>query len=127
MSGHFGDGTLEESQGWAELGMFADAWELIDAMPPAMRTHPEALRVRLVCCTGMGKWELGADLARLLGETANPLALREAAGRFHLAHARHHLQEGGREQAREAIRLLAVCWPEGRIQILDDPGLGGLL
>ncbi len=118
---------FEEAQGFAELGLFADAWGLIDDLPPAMRTHPEALRVRLMCATGLQKWELGSDLVRLLGETGNPLELREVAGRFHLARARWHLQAGERIEAREAVRLLAVCWPEGRIQILDDPGLAGLL
>jgi len=115
-----------EAQGFAELGLFADAWSLIDDLPPPMRTHPDALRVRLMCATGLQKWGLGADLARLLGEFGNPLELREVAGRFHLAHARWHLQAGERTAAREAVRLLAVCWPEGRIQILDDDGLTGI-
>lgn len=118
---------ITEAQGFAELGLFADAWSLIDDLPPAMRTHPEALRVRQICATGLQKWELGADLARLLGETGNSLELREVAGRFHLAYARHLLREGRRTESVEQIRLLAICWPEGRVLILDDPGLSALL
>ena len=116
-----------EAQGFAELGLFADAWSLIDDLPPAMRTHPEALRVRLVCCTGLQKWELGEDLARLLGEVGNPLELRETAGKFHLANARHLLRSGCRDAAVGEVLRLAKCWPEGRVLILDDPGLSGLL
>ena len=118
---------LTEAQGFAELGLFADAWGLIDDLPPAMRTHPEALRVRLMRATGLQKWEIGEDLARLLGETGNPLELREVAGRFYLAHARQLLREGRRSEARDEVRRLAVCWSEGRVLVLDDPGLSGLL
>jgi len=116
-----------EAQGFAELGLFADAWSLIDDLPPAMRTHPEALRVRLMCATGLQRWAIGADLARLLGETANELELREVAGRLHLARARQLLREGRRSEARDEVRRLAVCWSEGRVLVLDDPGLSGLL
>ncbi len=119
--------AITEAEGFAELELFTDAWDMIDDLPPAMRTHPEALRVRLMCCTGLEKWELGADLARLVGEAGNPLELRETAGKFHLAHARHLLRSGCRDAAIGEVLRLSISWPEGRVLVLDDPGLSGLL
>ena len=115
-----------EAEGYAELGMFMEAWECLEDFPAVQRSHPEALRVRLQCCTGLERWELGEDLARIVGEFSNPLRFREVAGRFHLAHARHLAEAGKTTEAKEQVRIMARSWPEGRLTVLDDSTLGEL-
>ena len=118
---------LDEPEGFAELGLFADAWGLLDDLPPALRTHPRALRCRLLCATGLEKWELGADLARIVGETGNPPEFREVAGRFHLARCRWLVAAGSIDAAKDCWRLLITCWPESRLALLNDGTFGEML
>ena len=46
----------------------------------------DLLKARLIVCTGLKRWEMGAEFARQITPDCT-LSAREAAGRFHLAHA----------------------------------------
>lgn len=105
--------TISEARGYAELGLFVDAWDLIESLPPERRVDLGALAVRLLVCAGQGKWEMGAEIVRLIGP-GHPLEIREAAGRFHLANARGLCSAGNVDAARQAVKSLAALWPEGR-------------
>jgi hypothetical protein len=117
--------TLTEARGFAELGLWQDAWDLIESLPPAMRTSVPALAVRLLVCAGLGKWEMGAELVRLFGPV-HPLEMRKAAGSFHLARAESLCAAGDIEGAQKAVKALSTIWPEGRGTALNSPVLEAL-
>lgn len=112
---------LTIATGYADLGMWLDAWESIEDAPEDQRASPDALRLRLRCCVGTENWELGEHLARLLAEGAEED--RQAAARYYHALARQEMAEGNPDFAKEAIRKAVAAWPEIRIEILDDPTL----
>ena len=42
---------IAEAEGYAALGLFEDAWETLETLPPRYRFLPDALAVRLMICT----------------------------------------------------------------------------
>lgn len=83
---------LEQAEGYVALGMFSDAWEVIEDLPPEEKTSEPVLVIRIRILTGLFQWELGEEMARLLlsgGERS-----RKTVARFH--HARPVLS-GSRE------------------------------
>ena len=51
-----------EAEGFADLGLWQEAWEALEALPAEDRATPAALRVRLRCCPGVGAWDIGEHL-----------------------------------------------------------------
>ena len=106
--------TLTEARGYADLGFHQDAWDLVESLPfDSSRLLPQAIAVRLLVCAGLKKWVMGAELVRLIAQF-HPLSEREAAGRFHLAHAESLCAAGDVLAARESVKALSTIWPEGR-------------
>lgn len=60
--------TVTEAEGLAELGLWQDAWDALEALPAEDRSTPAVSRVRLACCPPLDAWELGKQLADLLRE-----------------------------------------------------------
>ena len=58
--------TVVDAEGLAELGLWDDAWAVLEALPAADRATPQALRVRLACCPCLDAWEIGRHVANLL-------------------------------------------------------------
>jgi hypothetical protein len=117
------DRQVEEAFGYAELGLFQESWACLESIEAKDRSRDEVLEVRLLICTGLGKWDLGSEVVRALRDA--PFA-GATCGEFHLAHARWLTECGRIEQAKECIRELAIVWPEGRLSALDDPALSAL-
>ena len=44
---------IDEADGLAFLGLYVDAWEVLESLPPADRVRPAVLAVRLIVCLGM--------------------------------------------------------------------------
>jgi hypothetical protein len=120
---------IDEAEGLAFLGLYVDAWEVLESLPPADRVRPAVLAVRLVICLGMARWELGQEVVRCIG-AEDEAGHREAAGRFHLGHAIALCAAGEVQLARAAVGALSVrcrcavgalsvVWPEGRALVLD--------
>ena len=57
---------LEEAGGYFALGMFSDAWEATEELPPEDRTSEPALVIRLQTLTAIAQWDLGNHVASLL-------------------------------------------------------------
>ncbi len=74
---------IDEAEGLAFLGLYGDAWEVLERLSPAGRVRPAVLAVRLVICLGMARWELEQEVVRCIGPD-DEAKHREAAGRFHL-------------------------------------------
>ena len=111
------DQTITAAEGFAELGLHLDAWEALESLPPSWRTLPQVLVVRLMICTGLGKWELGSEIAKLASPESLP-SMREA-GRFYLGHAVALWGAGDAPAARGAVARLVAVWPEGRALVVS--------
>lgn len=51
--------SVTEAEGFAELGLWQDAWDLLEGLPAHERSAPAVLRVRLACCPPLkrlGAW-----------------------------------------------------------------------
>lgn len=58
--------VLEQAEGWIELGMAADALELLEGLAARERFRPAALEVKLEAEMSGEQWNHAADTARLL-------------------------------------------------------------
>ncbi|MCH7227343.1 hypothetical protein [Haloferula sp. A504] len=116
---------LSETEGLADLGLWQDAWDALEALPAEERATPAALRVRLRCCPGVGAWEIGEHLAGVLCDGKD--SDRESAAGFYHALAVFHARAGRVEGARDSITAAASAWPDIRAAMLDDPALEGSL
>jgi predicted Zn-dependent protease len=95
--------------GFCELGMWQDAWDELDTLPPEQRARPDALRIRLEIFTALERWDLAAILAEGMierGETSRTTWLQggkairasrgpEAAKAFLLRGTEHLRRDGG--------------------------------
>jgi hypothetical protein len=117
--------TVTEAEGLAELGLWQDAWDALEALSGDAWKTSEAWRVRLRCCPHLGAWNAGTEIADLLKEGHDPD--RETAARFYHALALRWLGEGDRYAAGLAIKAAAKAFPYHRLAMLDDPQLSDLL
>ncbi len=46
---------IDEAEGLAFLGLYVDAWEVLESLSPADRGRPAVLAVRLMVCLGMAR------------------------------------------------------------------------
>ncbi|MDA7922794.1 hypothetical protein N9B73_13690 [Verrucomicrobiales bacterium] len=97
---------LESATGYSELGMFLDAWDLIESIPPEEKTKAPTLDLRLQILTALSQWDLGEHLAELLlyaGESES-----KTVARFHYARARAFYEMGEYQKARESLKALSA-------------------
>ncbi|MDF1853197.1 MAG: hypothetical protein P1U85_20330, partial [Verrucomicrobiales bacterium] len=84
--------SLEQAEGFIELGMFSDAWQVIEDLPPEERTSEPVLVIRLRILTGLSQWELGEHIASVLlsgGAVGSGRTIRKAIpARFAISRAR---------------------------------------
>ena len=110
------------ADGFASLGLYEDAWEALESLPASERLRPAVLRVRLMICAGLERWELGREIALVIASSYR-LEVREAAGRFHLAHAIALCALQDIAGARGVLNALSSVWPEGRLLALESKAL----
>lgn len=116
--------TLSEAERFADLLRFEKAWAAIDDLPPDERMTPRALRLRLRCCCGLARWDIGKELAATLAE--GEAYDRIAAAAFYHVLAVAHLQDGDLADAREVASKAVDAWKPARIAMLEDNRLAGL-
>jgi len=58
--------VLQQAEGWIELGLGADALELLQGLAPRERFRPAALEIKLEAEMSREQWNQAADTARLL-------------------------------------------------------------
>lgn len=145
------EALLEPFTGYLHLGMFQDASEELDKLPPTIRSAPLVLEARLVLLVEMERWEEGV----LLGESLCQLWPMEHEFYFKTAYCLHELKRTVEAKATleaaplpiretalyyynlscyetqlgnllEAKRLLKTCFAKDlrfREESLDDPDL----
>ena len=118
--------TIQEARGILELGMYRDAWSIIEKLPAAARMTPQALAVRLLVCAGLEIWDMGLKLARNV-TPEYPLDARKAAGHCHLGYAEGLWRRGDLAGAIKAARAGLKIWPEGRAVALQSEALAEIL
>lgn len=59
---------LERASGYLSLGMFQDAWDELENLPPESRTHDPVLELKVIIYQNMGKWESARVLAESLAK-----------------------------------------------------------
>ena len=109
---------LSRAEGFLELGMFSDAWEVIEDLPVKEKTSEPVLVIRLRILTGLSQWDLGEHVASILlsgGEES-----RKAIARFHHARGRALWQTGDFSGARERFRHAVETWLDVRKEFSDD-------
>lgn len=116
---------IEKADDLAALGLYGDAWDVLESLLPADRMQPAVLSVQLKICQGLERWELGQDVARRIAAGDEPRH-REAAGRFHLAHAIAQCAASDVLGARVAVWVMSLVWPEGREVALDSHDLAAI-
>lgn len=116
---------IDEAEGLAFLGLYEDAWGVLDNLLLPDQVKPAVRAVRVMICQGWKRWELGTELARQIGPTEE-LQHREAVGRFHLAHALAQCAAGDLMRARTAVWAMALVWPEGRELARDSQALAAM-
>jgi len=110
--------SLEQAEGFIELGMFSDAWQVIEDLPPEEKTNEPVLVIRLRILTDLSQWELGEHVASVLlsgGEES-----RKTVARFHHARARVLWQSGDFDGARDQFRLAVNAWRDVRREFSDE-------
>lgn len=65
---------LREAEGYADLGMWQEAWDSLDEVPPAERATPAVMRIRIRCCAPLEAWGIGEEIAYLMGQSPQPAA-----------------------------------------------------
>ncbi|MDB6108482.1 MAG: hypothetical protein JWR69_232 [Pedosphaera sp.] len=79
---------VRAAQGWFELGNHREATAELDAIPTALRAHPDVLEVRLSIYAQAQKWEQCVYIA----EALVVLAPNRPGGWIHRSHALHGLR-----------------------------------
>ena len=58
--------SLQRAQGWLELHLPLEANEELDEIQPAMRAHPEVLKLRYLVYDAAKKWDMALEIAACL-------------------------------------------------------------
>ncbi len=99
---------LKQASGYCELGMFPDAWDLIESLPPDKKTEAPVLDFRLRILTALSQCELGEQIANLLLHAGDDE--RRTVARFHHARARSLWQCDRYDDARSEFRRAVDAW-----------------
>ena len=103
---------IREAEGYAESGMYQEAWDRIDDLPPSARLWLDAIALRLLICARLSKWTIGSELVKLV-DLPLPLKVREAGGRYLLALSNCVCAFRLHDEAKEALSHAMRIWPEG--------------
>jgi tetratricopeptide (TPR) repeat protein len=79
---------LSAAEGWLELGDIQEANEELERITPPMSTHPLVLEMRWKVYSKWKKWELAAEIARVLTEVLPD----SSWGYIHYAYSLHELK-----------------------------------
>jgi hypothetical protein len=113
------DRELNTAEGLVIIGLYQDAWDTIEELPPEFETLPRVLRVRLACCIGLDAWERGSEIASLMAqmdlERTTSTTLRPSGSPSAIPWERGLVTE-----AREVITRAIQASPKVREEILDD-------
>lgn len=142
---------LSAAQGYFQLGMYQDAYDELDELPPHERTSPEVLELRITILLKLSQWELAREVTRFLlrmspqdtqcilweGYCTRRIEGLEAARAFLMAAKESHSEEpaihfnlgcyaaqlGNLEEAKEHVGRAIELNEAVRLIALEDPDL----
>jgi tetratricopeptide (TPR) repeat protein len=91
----FDDSLLEPFVGYLDLGMFHEANEELEKLPPDAKSHPLVLLARLELLVEMKRWEDGA----ILGQSLAKLWPEQHEAWFKAAYCLHELKRTSEAKA----------------------------
>jgi predicted Zn-dependent protease len=89
--------TLLATQGYCELGMYADALAELETLPKALRDHPSVVEARLIVLMTAQRWPEALITAQQLVD----LTPEKNIGYIHTAFCQHEL--GHTQEARDTL------------------------
>ena len=98
--------ALQRAQGWLELHLPMEANEELEEMQPAMRAHPEVLKLRYSIFSAAKKWDMALEIANCLHRELPD----DPYGWVHAAVALYRL--GRTQEAKELSLALAPRFPK---------------
>ena len=121
---------MREAEGYTELGLWEEAWYTLGALSYDERSGPPALRLKLLCCAQLARWDEGNVLACAVILEGDP-GMNAALGFY------RELAKCSPEQARASIAatlkrlgdannalcpntLIAQIFDEARTSSIDD-------
>jgi hypothetical protein len=113
---------LREAEGWWDLGLPQDTWETLESLPYDACIAPGAIRMRLLACIAMGRWDLGGPVFDLVSLEYG-LGVLESAGLFLIGRGASFCASGNITAARDGMTTLAGLWPEGLPVAVDCKAL----
>jgi tetratricopeptide (TPR) repeat protein len=99
---------LSAAAGWLELGNPSEAGNEIARVSPAFINHPDVLEVRWAICVAQKSWEAALNVAEILLSQAP----ERAAAWIDRAYAMRRAQDGGLQQAWDALRPAFERFPK---------------
>lgn len=112
------DRALDEAEGLAAMGLYEDAWETMEGLPPEAKVSRRVLGLRLTCCVGLGAWELGAEIASHLQKLG--CGKDQLVADFFVAHAADLSKTNLFDEARAAIGKAVEADQGIRGALLED-------
>jgi tetratricopeptide (TPR) repeat protein len=99
---------LNAAIGWLELGNAKEAQSELSQLRSALKRHPDVLEVRWLVYAELGRWKDGLKVANLLVEKAPD----RASGWLHRAYALRRVENGGLQQAWDALLPVVPKFPK---------------
>ena len=110
--------SILTATGFLDLGMYREALDVLDALPPELQSANSAQRITLKATTALGQWKRVLDLAMKLRH-GNAADRREAASAFH-ALAAESFKRGRDLDARKLIAAAVNSEESTLTAILED-------
>ena len=95
--------ALQRAEGWLELRLPLEAVEELEEIQPAMRAHPDVLKLRYSVYSAAKKWDMALEIANCLHRQLPD----DPYGGVHAAVALYRL--GRTQEAKERSLSLAPC------------------
>ena len=130
-----GGDTLATAEALWKQGDQDGAWRAIDELNAIDRRLPQTIDLRLRILTCLSKWELGDDLASVLRFASDEEEEEDddyrnryqiTCAEYYHAKARALVAEGDIAGAKERVKMASELWPPIRLEMVDDPALGGI-
>jgi len=112
--------SLGQAEGYCELGMWEQAWNVLDDLPEELRPHPDVISRRLDVLIGLKHWGKALILANSLAR----ITPMRADVWFRLACIQAQLEAV--DEAKKAIARCVEIDPDWRARIIAEPALEGV-
>lgn len=105
---------FEQAEGYLELGMFVEAWNALEELPPEQRTFPQVFAFRVKILVALRKVADARIVAQGMAEK-----FPEVPESWQ-ALALVYLAEGDKKNSKRALRKSFELSPSSRLDVLDD-------